>query len=73
MLATTATANARVTHDVAEQLGTDDGSAALVLRGTLDRESLRLAVLDLPGAAHRLGWLAAHLERAARLAASSTR
>ena len=62
VLATTATANERVTHDVAEQLSTDDGSAALVLRGTLDRESLRLAVIDLPGAAHRLGWLAAHLE-----------
>ena len=38
VLATTATANARVTDDVAEQLGTD----VLVLRGSLDRESLRL-------------------------------
>ncbi len=35
VLATTATANARVTADVAEQLGSD----ALVLRGSLDRES----------------------------------
>lgn len=34
----------------------------LVLRGTLDRESLRLAVLDLPSPAHRLGWLADHLD-----------
>jgi ATP-dependent DNA helicase RecQ len=57
VLATTATANARVAQDVAEQLG--DG--ALVLRGSLDRESLRLGVLDLPSPAHRLGWLAAHL------------
>jgi len=56
VLATTATANARVTADVAEQLGD-----ALVLRGPLDRGSLRLAVLDLPDAAHRLGWLADHL------------
>jgi ATP-dependent DNA helicase RecQ len=56
VLATTATANARVTTDVAEQLGD-----ALVLRGPLDRESLRLAVLRLPDAAHRLGWLADHL------------
>ncbi|MEV4493630.1 DEAD/DEAH box helicase [Micromonospora coxensis] len=63
VLATTATANARVTTDVAEQLSTGDGSDALVLRGTLDRESLRLAVLDLPSPAHRLGWLADHLDR----------
>jgi ATP-dependent DNA helicase RecQ len=56
VLATTATANSRVTADVAEQLGD-----ALVLRGTLDRESLRLGVLRLPSAAHRLGWLADHL------------
>jgi ATP-dependent DNA helicase RecQ len=56
VLATTATANARVTTDVAEQLGD-----ALVLRGTLDRESLRMGVLGLPDAAHRLAWLADHL------------
>ncbi|HLL68333.1 MAG TPA: DEAD/DEAH box helicase [Micromonosporaceae bacterium] len=56
VLATTATANARVTQDVAEQLG-----QALVLRGSLDRESLRLGVLRLPTAADRLGWLAEHL------------
>ncbi|MEV0721563.1 DEAD/DEAH box helicase [Micromonospora purpureochromogenes] len=58
VLATTATANERVTADVAEQLGD-----ALVLRGTLDRESLRLGVLDLPSPAHRLAWLADHLDR----------
>src|SRR5579875_1134973 len=50
VLATTATANARVTADVAEQLGTGGGSA-LVLRGPLDRESLYLSVLNLPDAA----------------------
>ncbi|MEU5832949.1 DEAD/DEAH box helicase [Streptomyces diacarni] len=71
VLATTATANARVTADVAEQLGTggagDDegmstGSApALVLRGPLDRESLSLSVLRLPDASHRLAWLGEHL------------
>ncbi|MEU5715988.1 RecQ family ATP-dependent DNA helicase [Streptomyces sp. NPDC020403] len=60
VLATTATANARVTADVAEQLGTGAGQA-LVLRGPLDRESLRLGVVRLPDAAHRLGWLAEHL------------
>ncbi|MEV4496633.1 RecQ family ATP-dependent DNA helicase [Micromonospora arborensis] len=58
VLATTATANSRVTQDVAEQLGD-----ALVLRGTLDRESLRLGVLDLPSPAHRLAWLADHLDQ----------
>ncbi|MFJ6750335.1 RecQ family ATP-dependent DNA helicase [Streptomyces sp. NPDC091266] len=62
VLATTATANARVTADVAEQLGTGEGTAeALVLRGPLDRESLSLGVLPLPDAAHRLAWLADHL------------
>ncbi|MCT4352508.1 RecQ family ATP-dependent DNA helicase [Streptomyces sp. Je 1-79] len=61
VLATTATANARVTADVAEQLGTGVGTDALVLRGPLDRESLSLAVVRLPDAAHRLAWLADHL------------
>ncbi|MFJ9679577.1 RecQ family ATP-dependent DNA helicase [Streptomyces sp. NPDC101194] len=61
VLATTATANARVTADVAEQLGTGAGEA-LVLRGRLDRESLRLGVVRLPDAAHRLAWLAEHLD-----------
>jgi len=57
VLATTATANARVTADVAEQLGHE----TLVLRGPLDRESLRLGVLTLPSPAHRLAWLGTHL------------
>jgi ATP-dependent DNA helicase RecQ len=61
VLATTATANARVTADVAEQLGTGSGEA-LVLRGPLERESLRLGVVQLPDAAHRLAWLAEHLD-----------
>ncbi|MFI2205865.1 RecQ family ATP-dependent DNA helicase [Streptomyces sp. NPDC020192] len=62
VLATTATANARVTADVAEQLGTGGSSDALVLRGPLDRESLSLGVLPLPDAAHRMAWLADHLD-----------
>src|SRR5919112_1275926 len=57
VLATTATANARVTSDVAEQLGHD----VLVLRGSLDRESLRLGVVRLKTAEQRLAWLADHL------------
>ncbi|MEV7084339.1 RecQ family ATP-dependent DNA helicase [Streptomyces sp. NPDC093085] len=62
VLATTATANSRVSADVAEQLGTGAGTDALVLRGPLDRESLSLHVLRLPDAAHRLAWLADHLD-----------
>jgi ATP-dependent DNA helicase RecQ len=57
VLATTATANARVTRDVAEHLG--DGT--LVLRGSLDRASLHLAVVRLPAAQQCLAWLAEHL------------
>ncbi|MEU4655455.1 RecQ family ATP-dependent DNA helicase [Streptomyces sp. NPDC023723] len=62
VLATTATANARVTADVAEQLGTGAASDALVLRGPLDRESLSLSVLRLPDASARMAWLADHLD-----------
>ena len=65
VLATTATANARVTDDVAEQLGVHaDGTSdaqVLVQRGTLDRESLRLGVVDLKAPQQRLAWLADHL------------
>ncbi|WP_261808388.1 ATP-dependent DNA helicase RecQ [Nonomuraea sp. C10] len=53
VLATTATANARVTRDVAEQMGED----TLVLRGPLERESLHLSVVRLPSAEQRLAWL----------------
>lgn len=98
VLATTATANARVTADIAEQLGTTEtrpsteqhaaeraaaapervdaaaptetgepgeasaATAPLVLRGSLDRESLRLSVLRLTDPAHRIGWLSEHLD-----------
>ncbi|HYF72807.1 MAG TPA: DEAD/DEAH box helicase [Nocardioides sp.] len=63
VLATTATANARVTADVAEQLGSSHGAMGdvLVLRGSLDRESLRLGVVRLRTAEQRLAWLADHL------------
>ncbi|PRY57411.1 RecQ family ATP-dependent DNA helicase [Glycomyces artemisiae] len=62
VLATTATANARVSDDIAEQLDRP-GTPTLVLRGTLDRESLHLAVADLPDNAHRLAWLDEALPR----------
>jgi ATP-dependent DNA helicase RecQ len=71
VLATTATANDRVIHDVAEQLqigaenntatGAIVDAATLVLRGALDRESLHLAVLRLPTNEARLAWLAQRL------------
>jgi ATP-dependent DNA helicase RecQ len=57
VLATTATANERVTRDVADQLG----AQTLVLRGPLDRDSLHLAVVALPSPQQRLAWLAEHL------------
>lgn len=62
VLATTATANARVTADVAEQMAPPEMQGdVLVLRGSLDRESLRLGVVRLKTAEQRLAWLADHL------------
>jgi ATP-dependent DNA helicase RecQ len=62
VLATTATANARVTQDVAEQMAPPDlRGEVLVLRGSLDRESLRLGVVRLRTPEQRLAWLADHL------------
>ncbi|MDQ1724669.1 MAG: ATP-dependent helicase RecQ, partial [Frankiaceae bacterium] len=63
VLATTATANSRVVEDVAHvlELGTGAAADVLVLRGTLDRESLSLDVARLPSTAHRLAWLDAFL------------
>ncbi|MDQ1504664.1 MAG: ATP-dependent helicase RecQ [Actinomycetota bacterium] len=57
VLATTATANARVCADVADQLGDD----VLVLRGPLDRESLHLGVVRLESFADRLAWIAGRI------------
>ena len=61
VLATTATANDRVVDDVRSQLGVG-GRDTLVLRGGLDRESLRLAVVKAGNPAQRAAWLAAHVE-----------
>jgi len=57
VLATTATANQRVVDDVREHLGPQ----ALVQRGPLARESLRLQTIRRPDRTARLGWLAEHL------------
>ena len=64
VLATTATANQRVTDDVAEQLGT---RRRWSLRGSLDRESLRLGVVRLTTAAAAAGLARRPPRRAARL------
>lgn len=57
VLATTATANARVVDDVAAQFG--DGT--VVLRGPLARASLQLAVLPQLDPLQRFAWVVDHL------------
>ena len=59
VLATTATANARVTEDVAGQLG----DSTLVLRGALARASLELSVVDRLSPLERYAWVVDHLPR----------
>jgi ATP-dependent DNA helicase RecQ len=63
VLATTATANARVVDDVAEQLASGAAGPVPVttIRGSLARESLRLGVIRLRESAARLAWLTTHL------------
>jgi ATP-dependent DNA helicase RecQ len=61
VLATTATANDRVVADVRSQLGVG-GQDTRVFRGGLDRESLRLSVVNAGGPAQRAAWLAAHID-----------
>ncbi|KQP15193.1 DEAD/DEAH box helicase [Pseudorhodoferax sp. Leaf267] len=58
VLATTATANHRVTEDIARQLGPE----TLTFRGSLARSSLRLAVVPKLGALERHAWVADALE-----------
>ena len=68
VLATTATANQRVTDDVADQLGRDlagdgAGGSTLVLRGPLARASLELSVVDALSPLERYAWVVDHLPR----------
>ena len=65
VLATTATANARVVTDVVEQLGAG-GRDVLTLRGALARDSLRLGVLRSTSPEQRLGLAGRAPRRAAR-------
>jgi ATP-dependent DNA helicase RecQ len=61
VLATTATANDRVVDDIANQLGVG-GTDTMVLRGGLDRASLRLSVVKAGNPAQRAAWVAAQLD-----------
>lgn len=54
LLATTATANDRVLADLRDVLGPN----LTVVRGDLDRPSLTLQTITMPGQAERLAWLA---------------
>ena len=58
VLATTATANQRVTHDVEAQLGT----STVTFRGTLARTSLRLSVVPGLSPLERYAWVADALD-----------
>ena len=60
VLATTATANARVVADVEEQLGAG-GERVRTIRGSLARDSLRLGVARRAGAEEHIAWLRTHL------------
>src|SRR3977135_2075610 len=61
VLATPATANDRGVDGVASQLGVG-GRDTLVLRGGLDRESLRLSVVKAGDPVQRAAWVAAQLD-----------
>lgn len=60
VLCTTATANDRVVADIHEQL-TSSERPVTEIRGALERESLRLEVVDVNSRERKLAWLATHL------------
>ncbi|MEA3327834.1 MAG: RecQ family ATP-dependent DNA helicase [Chloroflexota bacterium] len=59
VLGTTATANNRVISDIKEQLG----SNLVILRGSLQRESLRLQNIKLDTQSERFAWIAQNLPK----------
>ena len=67
VLCTTATANDRVVADVEEQLRVDGAGRCAPTAGRSARSSLRFEVVELPGQADRLAWLATRLPAAAGL------
>ena len=63
VLATTATANERVTHDIGAQLQATSGSGTVTFRGTLARTSLTLSVVPGLSPLERYAWIADALEQ----------
>jgi ATP-dependent DNA helicase RecQ len=59
VLGTTATANNRVIEDIQHQLGED----LVILRGALDRETLRLQNIHLSNQSERMAWLVENLPK----------
>lgn len=59
VLGTTATANDRVVEDVQTQLG----SGLILLRGSLEREALRLQNIRMSNQSERLAWLAENIHK----------
>ena len=57
VMATTATANDRVIEDVKQQIG----SETVLLRGPLERKSLRLCKIPIGDDAEKMAWLAANV------------
>lgn len=63
VLATTATANERVTHDIGAQLQGSTGANTVTFRGTLARTSLTLSVVPDLSPLQRYAWIADALEQ----------
>jgi ATP-dependent DNA helicase RecQ len=61
ILCTTATANNRVVGDIEDQLTTSDRPVSEI-RGPLEREALRLEVIEIESREEKLAWLATHLD-----------
>ncbi len=59
ILATTATANARVIEDIKSQIGND----VIIRRGDLDRTNFKIDVLDLGTDAQKMDWLYRNLPK----------
>jgi ATP-dependent DNA helicase RecQ len=57
VVCTTTTANDRVVNDIVDQLG----ASLEVIRGPLERKSLRLQTIHLPNQAARMAWIAEHI------------
>lgn len=61
ILCTTATANNRVVRDIEDQLTSSDRPVTEI-RGSLEREALRLEVIEIESREKKLAWLATHLD-----------